>query len=351
MNDIILSFCITTFQRYEILEELVLSILSVNNKRFEVVVCDDCSMDGSINKIRNISDERLKIYVNSRRLGALQNMYEALEHGMGKYLFFINDRDNVDSFKINKLISILEEFDKQNIAFARCIDETFLVPEYKVFSKGEYALLEFACRIVHPTGYIFRRDVWEKIKNRKKYFYKEYYGDYPITMICAIMAVKYNGAYIYGDICEVSNERIDFAKEKSRYHWKRKDKRMWYSPGVQWRELAISYFFLKEIHVGDELIDNILSLRYDEYSQRIILHYKEIVSRVSDTIHYGINLKSNIASIFITSIRNGIYLWFKMKKFCCCNKKYKLLYEINKYTIKNFIAFSKIMQREILERL
>ena len=265
--------------------------------------------------------------------------------------FFVNDRDNVDSFKIQKLITILEEFNNKNVAFAKCTKEMNLKPEYKLFLSGSQAFFEFACRIAHPTGYIFRRDVWRKIRNRKSLFYKEGYGDYPITLICAIMALRYNGAVVFGDICDVENPRIDFAKEKSQYHWKRKDKRMWYSPGVHWRELQILYRVLKKMNVEEKLIEDMIYVRYKEYLGRVTLQYKEIVSSDSDTTHYNIDIPQNIIIIYINAIKNGLYLWWKVRGLCRYEKKSVLLNEINNCTKENFCMYFNSLYEKILKLL
>jgi len=281
MDNIIVSFCIATYKRYKILEELVLEILSVDSNEFEVIVCDNCS----------------------------QNIYESLECGKGKYLFYVNDRDNVDSFKIKKLIKILKELEKKEVAFAKCVYDINEKSEYKIIEYGEEALSEFACKVSHPTGYIFYKEIWKKIQNRKRIFEKECFGDYPITIICGIMALKYRGAIISGDICDVRRERLDFSKVKSRFYEGRKSKDVWYSLGVQWREWKIANYFFNKIDINGEALDQLLYLRYKECLQRLTIEYEEIISYDANTKHYDLRIPSNFVSIHMTAILNG--LWFR----------------------------------------
>ena len=117
----VVSFCIATFQRYNLLAELVREILSVDSDKIEVAICDDHSQDDSIERIRQIQDPRLKIFVNDNNIGSLPNICEALDKGEGEYLFYVNDRDNVDPFKIKALVEILECLKKDDVAFAKCI--------------------------------------------------------------------------------------------------------------------------------------------------------------------------------------------------------------------------------------
>ena len=327
MDEIIVSFCISSYCRYKVLKELVLEILSVESNKFDIIVCDDCSTDETYEKITMIKDKRLKVYTNKKNMGGPFNICRTLDYGDGYYLFYINERDNVNSLKIKKFIGILEELKDKKVAFAQCLPNKNLPTDYDIYEAGNDALLTFACRIVHPTGYIFRRDIWNMITNRSVFFIKECYGDYGLTLVSAIISLKYRGSKIYGDFCDVKRKRIDFSKEKSRYLKKKKDQRMWYSAEVQWRELMIAYKFLKKIHIRNEVLDELLHLRYREYLGRIV------IKEPANTIHYNIKPVHCRVIVKIKSIINGIFLWNKMSNFCLiCNRKnlYKL---INKDTL------------------
>lgn len=336
MDSYIVSFCIATYQRYEIVKELIMELLSVDSDKFEVVVCDNCSKDGSFEKIKEIKDVRLQIYANDRNIGSLANMCAALDRGRGHYLFYINDRDNVDSFKIKKLITILERIDKEDVAFAKCIDDFSPERDYDIFLCGREALLEFGCRIAHPTGYLYRYDAWNSIVKRRNLFEQQCYGDYPFTQICAILSQAYNGAIIYGDICNLKRRRIDFSKVKSGYYSNRKDKRLWYTPEVQWRELMIAYKFLIMEGIDKEQVDEVLSSRYQEYLRRVVIEYKNIIAKPENTLHYNLELSNDMFLTRVKSIRNGLFLWRKMISFCTNMKKKDLLKRTN-YDTKQII--------------
>jgi glycosyltransferase involved in cell wall biosynthesis len=341
MDNIIISFCIATFERYKILKELILEILSVDSQELEIVVCDDCSKDDSVQKLRNIQDLRLNIYVNNSNVGSSQNIYESLERGKGRYLFYVNDRDNVDKFKIEKLIKILKELEKQEVAFAKChATGGWNADNYRIYKEGEESLLQFACRMDHPTGYIFKRDYWKSIKNRKALFEKQIYGDYPITQVCAIMAKSHKGALIYGDICDLKRLRIDFTKVKSGYYVKRKDKRLWYTPEVIDRELKIGQMFLKKIGVQKDIREQILINRYVEYLSWCVTGYKDRITDPVCTAHYNYYPPQDFFHVFFASIVNGIKLWGRTSLLCiACKKELRVL--INKATRQEYIRYFK----------
>lgn len=324
MDEVVVSFCIASYRRCEILKELILEILSVDSDQFDVIVCDNCSSDGTVEEIRRIEDERLKVYTNRENIGAPLNVCRSLDCGDGEYLFYVNDRDNVNPFKVKKLIHILEEMRGKNVGFAQCNSTANMPEDYRIFAAGREALFEFACRIVHPTGYIFRRDVWRRVSGRRAFFEKECYGDYGLTLVSAIASREYAGVQIYGDICDVRRRRIDFEKEKSRYYEKKKDQRTWYFPEVQWRELMVAYRFLKKLGVEDQDADELLRLRYREYLYRLVILYRGILSDPCNTAHYNLKVPRSSLVIGMKSVKNGLFLWRRMAAFCRDHNKEQL---------------------------
>lgn len=340
MSNAVVSFCIATFQKYNVLKELIDEILSVDTDKIEVVVCDDQSLDDSVEKIKQIADCRLKIHVNEKNAGSSLNICKSLDQGSGKWLFYVNDRDNVDRFKIKKLIQILEQFEDEDVAFAKCIAGQKGLDRYCIFETGKEALVEFACSMEHPTGYIFRRDIWQSIKCRKTFFENQKYGDYPITQICAIIARKHNGALIYGDICDLNRQRIDFNKVKSGYYNKRNDKRLWYTPEVIFRELKIGQKFLKQAGIQADIRNQILIERYREYLAWCVTGYEKIIANPVCTAHYNVYPPQDFFHVFITSILNGIKLWSRISTLCMsCDKQ--VFAEINKATRKEYLNYFK----------
>lgn len=335
----VVSFCISSFRRYEILRELVEEILLVQSEKMEVIVCDDKSLDGSAEKIREISDHRLKVYVNEENVGSSLNIHDSLDRGKGMYLFYVNERDNVDNFKIEKLIDILEKLEEQNVAFAKCYPVSDNTEKYHIFNEGEDSLIQFACKIDHPTGYIFKREVWKSIKRRRVLFENQNYGDYPITQVCAIMARKYKGALIYGDICEIQRRRINFTEEKSRFYEKRKDKRLWFTPEIISKELEIGQEFLKKAGVQESVREKIYMDRYAQYLFFFcVTNYKNVISDPVCTDHYNYYPKRDFFHVFVSSLANGMKLWSRASSFCFIENR-RLIPKITKMLWKEYICY------------
>lgn len=338
MKQPLVSFCIATYQRRDVLTELVEELLSVRDKRIEVVVCDDCSMDDNISKISLIEDSRLKIYVNSHNIGSAANIYEATDHGLGKYLFYLNDRDNVDPYKIPKLLDILEELDKLEVSFAICVSGYTGKP-FKIFSKGEEALVRFPCRITHESGCIFRKKEWDEYKNRI-WCTDERYGDYAHVIAAAKPLFITNGAEIYGDICDINRLRIDFSIIKSGYYNGRKDKRLFFTKEVMWRELTITYNYFNELKVTEDLLNEIILNRYMSNIRTSVLRFADLLRMPSNTAHYDYYPSLNPVVLFFRSITNGLYLWRRVRKLFR-NRDLGIKKRIDKLTYEVFAQYFK----------
>ena len=340
MNKPIVSFCIATYQRYEVLNELIQEILSVESDEMEIVVCDNKSEDGSIEKIMEIKDRRLKVYINPMNVGSALNIHESLDKGSGEYLFYVNDRDNVDKFKISKLIEILKCLKKADVAFAKCVPVQNAIEPYQIFEGGKDALVMFACKLDHPTGYIFRRDRWREIKNRRYFFKNQKYGNYPITQVAAILAQSQKGALIFGDICDWNRHRIDFSVVKSGYYSDRADKRLYYSPEVLSEELKIGYYFLKKIGVSEEIRNQILLDRYKMYLSICVKEYRNLVSDPMHTAHYNFYPPQDFWHVFKTSMINGKKIWINTIGLV---KNNQMRSSINEITRKEYVNYFQIV--------
>lgn len=344
MSKPIVSFCIATYQRYELLNELIQEILSVESDEFEVVICDNQSEDGSIEKIKEIKDGRLKIFINEINVGSSLNVHESLDKGNGEYLFYINDRDNVDKFKINKLIEILKCLKKENVAFGKCVPVQNAIEPYQIFESGKDALVIFACKLEHPTGYFFRRDKWRGMKNKRYFFENQKYGNYPITQVAAILARSQKGALIYGDVCDWYRRRINFSVVKSGYYSDRADKRLFYFPEVLSEELRIAYYFLKKIGVSEEIMNEILLERYKLYITFCVTDYKTMISDPANTVHYNFYPPQDFWHVFKTSLINGKKIWINTSRLVK-NKQIRSL--INEITCKEYADYFQTVYRDV----
>lgn len=108
-----ISIVLSTFNSMKYLEELVNSLLNQTEKNYEVIVCDDCSTDNTVDFLHSfIFKNELhnwKVYSNENNLGYVKNFCKGISLARGDYIFLC---DHDDIWLPNKLETILELFEK-----------------------------------------------------------------------------------------------------------------------------------------------------------------------------------------------------------------------------------------------
>ena len=220
LGKIIVSFCIPVYNNALAAEAIVKELLSCEDSRFEVIVCDDNSHENVEELLTKIHDPRFRYYRNEKNLGAHKNWEHTLELGCGEWLYLIMARDRMHGDKIPGLIEILENAQKNDIVYLK---DGYTHGKYKFYSKkknncvysGVDAMIEFV-RIEHPTGDIYDRKIFLSVQNRSRYF--ETSDMYPEARLKFDMLLKGKGTYITSGIHiygEKNARLIDFAKTKS----------------------------------------------------------------------------------------------------------------------------------------
>lgn len=164
----IVSFCIPCYNSADLVFRVVTQILKCKDERFQVVVSDSSSSDDTLKRLYSIKDTRLKICV-TQPIPAEMNFLNALNCGDGEWLYLVMGRDLILADSIPKLIDLLNMISsKKDIAFVK--DQATTQKKYdkiQYYDSKADALKRFIVDLSHPTGAIFRRDVFSKIPNKE----------------------------------------------------------------------------------------------------------------------------------------------------------------------------------------
>ena len=103
-----ISVVIPTYNRSELLNNSIKSVLSQTFGDFELIVIDDCSTDNTPSVLGSFLDERLKVIRNNRNMGisAVRNI--GVTSSQGKYIAFLDDDDEWQPDKLEKQMNIME---------------------------------------------------------------------------------------------------------------------------------------------------------------------------------------------------------------------------------------------------
>lgn len=111
----LVSVAMTTYNGEKFLREQLDSILNQTLQDFEIVVCDDCSSDSTVQILNEYAEKdlRIKVFVNEKNLGFKKNFEKAISLCSGDYIA-LSDQDDV--WTTNHLQTLLDIIDDHDVA-------------------------------------------------------------------------------------------------------------------------------------------------------------------------------------------------------------------------------------------
>lgn len=112
INKLKLSIAMATYNGSRYISEQLQSLANQTIKPYEIVICDDCSKDNTVEIIENFkrsSGLNIKVFVNHKNLGVIKNFERAISLTSGD-IIFISDQD--DYWFSNKLEAYVDAFEK-----------------------------------------------------------------------------------------------------------------------------------------------------------------------------------------------------------------------------------------------
>ena len=113
MDELMFSALVITYNQKEFIAETLESILSQKHSyRYEIIVGDDCSTDGTQDVLKEYQSrypDIIKLSLNEKNLGIVGNYYNTAAKAQGKYLLECAGDDYWLPGKVEKQISLMEE--------------------------------------------------------------------------------------------------------------------------------------------------------------------------------------------------------------------------------------------------
>ncbi|MGV0024934.1 glycosyltransferase family 2 protein [Phormidesmis priestleyi] len=92
MNALV-SICIPTYQRPELLRQAIVSCLVQTYSDIEIIVCDDSKDDASEQMVNSLNEEKIRYYRNQPSLGQAGNVNRLFDLAQGDRLVLLHDDD------------------------------------------------------------------------------------------------------------------------------------------------------------------------------------------------------------------------------------------------------------------
>lgn len=109
MSEELVSVCIPAYNSGRFIVRTIESILNQTYKNIEIVVVDDCSSDDTVDKVKSIKDDRIKLIVNEANLGMSRNWDKCVRSCSGRYVKLIPADDCIYPDCISRSVIILEK--------------------------------------------------------------------------------------------------------------------------------------------------------------------------------------------------------------------------------------------------
>lgn len=117
-NEPLVSILIPVYMRADLAVQAIRSALNQDYGNIEIIVGDNCSPDGTFEKLNSLFGNNLNITIfrNENNLGAVGNWEECLKRAHGKYIKFLWSDDLMSKHFISTAVRMLES--DENLAFA-----------------------------------------------------------------------------------------------------------------------------------------------------------------------------------------------------------------------------------------
>lgn len=105
----LVTIAIPTFNRAELVEKCVRSAMAQTYPKLEILVSDNASTDGTVEMLRAIDDDRLRILTSEENIGAIGNFNKCIDEARGDYFVLAADDNYYRPDFVSKCVRLIED--------------------------------------------------------------------------------------------------------------------------------------------------------------------------------------------------------------------------------------------------
>ena len=177
-SEILVSFLIPTYNRADLLQQCIESILSQTYKNVEIIVIDDASTDNTENVINSKFKGRVKYYKNNVNRGVAYSRNRGLTYANGKYIGLLDSDDLLlEPHCVEMALEVLESNSgigvftsdaycldlKGNKVYEKTFFQTVIDHRDVALSSGIKDFEYVFSHGIHSCGAIFTKDITKDI--------------------------------------------------------------------------------------------------------------------------------------------------------------------------------------------
>lgn len=167
----LVSVIIPVYNREQTIKASIESVLKQTYQNFEIIVVDDCSADGSVEVVKNITDGRVKMILCETNGGACKARNLGIEAAKGDIIAFHDSDDLWYSNKLEKSLYYLEK-EHADMVFSAVYrrgenqygSEGRIVPAYNLNEEQDKFTRILISNCVSTQTIVVKRKVLEKVR-------------------------------------------------------------------------------------------------------------------------------------------------------------------------------------------
>jgi len=269
----LLSICVPTFRRAEIIYKTVQDHLSIENDNIEVVVCDNHSPDQTLDLLSTINDSRFKLYTNDKNMGFTYNLSRVLKEATGHFVCMMSDEDTLNKDTVQQVLVWIEDFIENNM------DISVVIPNFHsnlyTITKEDELINALYGRVSYMSGLIINRD---KLEDSDFMISSDHY--YPHIQL--ILKAGVRGRIIYSALTlfeQTYEDDISFSESvKIQEDDEEAYKETYVEPNSRFKQFEIESNMILELDINKKTKWKLFTRQYhSKYVQGTIIY--ELVTR------------------------------------------------------------------------
>lgn len=165
------SIVIPLYNREKTIGMAIASILNQTYQDFEIIVVDDCSSDRSVEAVKQINDDRIRVILCEKNGGACVARNIGIENSNGDFIAFQDSDDHWHEDKLKKSLYFMEQKDADFVFSAVVrkgekgyVKEERIVPSYNL-NNEEKPLTKLLCmNCVSTQTIVAKKEVFKNIQ-------------------------------------------------------------------------------------------------------------------------------------------------------------------------------------------
>lgn len=338
----LLCICVPTYNRADIVYECVKNLLSFDFEWISVSVTDNCSTDGTYEKLKTIDDSRFFYHRNEKNIG-YANLMQCMKNGNGKFCLLLSDEDDLYDVDWNALEALLKTSENVSVYQCRYLDENgkeLLSGPPRKYACDTYKGYFFAkTHFMYAGGTILKKDVLDRVwdgLDKNSYLWSLY-----CEIIVPFACSKYASIDKIDCLSTIRTNRNNKGKLDT-YAWNGSGKEPYWSL-ISRSKQYMEWFDLLSSMETDDVCKNklLLSNRYEGVF--IVYHY---CSMIHDEKFVNSALAKKNMNIVERDLQLGFFEWIrrlraeKKKMDACCKKAVSKIHGKKLDTILMNVRFS-----------